>query len=214
MLWLIWHMWILLMLAFAGGVIAGWVIRSRSDEAPAKPEASSPPAHKDMSANEASPPAPHVPAPEPAASAPLAKPETEPRSESKSESKPKSASKSSGGDAAKASPKAAAAAKPEATSEPARAEAPAPKASPASAAGAEKASGKEAGEAKTADDLTVIKGLGPRAAEKLAESGVTRLSQIAAWKKADIEKFDEAVNARGRIERDDWVGQAKALDKS
>ena len=27
MLWLTWHMWILLLLAFAGGVITGWIGR-------------------------------------------------------------------------------------------------------------------------------------------------------------------------------------------
>jgi large subunit ribosomal protein L21 len=42
---------------------------------------------------------------------------------------------------------------------------------------------------------------------------VTRLAQIAAWSAADVEKHDEALNARGRIARDDWVGQAKALSK-
>ena len=37
MLWLIWEMWIVLALFFAGGVIAGWVVRGRSDvsDAPA-----------------------------------------------------------------------------------------------------------------------------------------------------------------------------------
>jgi hypothetical protein len=37
MLWLVWHMWILIGLAFAGGVIAGWVARGRSDETPERP---------------------------------------------------------------------------------------------------------------------------------------------------------------------------------
>jgi len=60
------------------------------------------------------------------------------------------------------------------------------------------------------NDLTELKGLGPKAAEALNAAGVTSFHQIAAWTKADIAKWDEALTARGRIERDDWVGQAKA----
>lgn len=169
MLWLVWHMWVLLLLAFAGGVIAGWILRSRSDEAPEPAAIAAPAAAPEP---EAAPPSPHVPAPEP---------------------------KSDGGEtAAENSPRVAAAfsaPEPSVSRDPE----PAPAASP----------DKEA----ASDDLTAIKGLGPKAAEKLAAAGVTRLSQIADWKAADIDKYDEALNARGRITRDDWVGQAKALTK-
>lgn len=61
------------------------------------------------------------------------------------------------------------------------------------------------------DDLTRIKGLGPKAAAALADGGVTRFGQIAAWSDADIASWDEKINGRGRITRDDWVGQAKTL---
>jgi NADH-quinone oxidoreductase subunit E len=61
------------------------------------------------------------------------------------------------------------------------------------------------------DDLTRIKGLGPKAAAALADGGVTRFAQIAAWSDADIASWDEKINGRGRITRDDWVGQAKTL---
>jgi predicted flap endonuclease-1-like 5' DNA nuclease len=60
------------------------------------------------------------------------------------------------------------------------------------------------------NDLTALKGVGPKAAEALNAGGVTSFEQIAAWTVADIAKWDEALTARGRIERDDWVGQAKA----
>jgi len=60
------------------------------------------------------------------------------------------------------------------------------------------------------NDLTALKGVGPKAAEALNAGGVTSFEQIAAWTEADIAKWDEALTARGRIERDDWVGQAKA----
>ena len=60
-------------------------------------------------------------------------------------------------------------------------------------------------------DLGAIKGLGPKAAAALKTGGVTSVAQIAAWTDADIERWDAAINGRGRIVRDDWVGQAKKL---
>ena len=62
------------------------------------------------------------------------------------------------------------------------------------------------------DDLKRIKGIGPKL-EKLCNSlGVTRFDQIAAWTQADIDEVDPYLESfRGRISRDDWVGQAKIL---
>jgi predicted flap endonuclease-1-like 5' DNA nuclease len=64
-----------------------------------------------------------------------------------------------------------------------------------------------------ADDLKVISGVGPVLEKKLKDLGVYRYEQIASWKKADIEWVDERLKFRGRIERDDWVKQAKKLVK-
>ena len=65
-----------------------------------------------------------------------------------------------------------------------------------------------------ADDLTTLKGLGALSAERLAELGVTRLAQIAAWSDADVERIAPQINiAADRIRRDDWVGQARAATK-
>ncbi|PYE84143.1 NADH-quinone oxidoreductase subunit E [Pseudoroseicyclus aestuarii] len=61
------------------------------------------------------------------------------------------------------------------------------------------------------DDLKRLTGLGPRAEERLHELGVTRFAQIAAWDDAEIDRMDEQLSTRGRIRRDDWVGQAKTL---
>ena len=64
------------------------------------------------------------------------------------------------------------------------------------------------------DDLTAIDGIGPALAQRLADAGITRYRQIAAWTEQDIEKFENEVlegNLRGRILRDDWVGQAGKL---
>lgn len=61
------------------------------------------------------------------------------------------------------------------------------------------------------DDLQAIKGLGPKAAQALKSGGVVRYSQIAAWTDEDIAQWDTDLGSRGRIVRDDWVGQAKTL---
>jgi predicted flap endonuclease-1-like 5' DNA nuclease len=62
------------------------------------------------------------------------------------------------------------------------------------------------------DDLTRIKGLGPKLSRLLAELGVTRLDQIAAWTEADIAEIDPKLGAfAGRPTRDAWVEQAQLL---
>ncbi len=64
-----------------------------------------------------------------------------------------------------------------------------------------------------ADDLKLISGVGPVLEKKLNAFGVTQIAQVAKFKKADIQKLDDALSFKGRIERDDWVKQAKALAK-
>ena len=73
-----------------------------------------------------------------------------------------------------------------------------------------------AGEAPVAasggDDLTRIKGLGPKLATTLNGLGVTSFAQIAAWDEAEITRIDSQLGRfQGRIRRDDWVGQARFL---
>ncbi|RJY09062.1 helix-hairpin-helix domain-containing protein [Aurantiacibacter aquimixticola] len=62
-----------------------------------------------------------------------------------------------------------------------------------------------------ADDLTRIKGIGPKLAAKLMKNGIARFEQIASWTKSDIEEMDRKLDLAGRIERDDWVKQARKL---
>jgi predicted flap endonuclease-1-like 5' DNA nuclease len=63
-----------------------------------------------------------------------------------------------------------------------------------------------------ADELTRIKGLGPKLAEQLRGLGVTSLAQIAAWDDADIDRIDAQLGRfQGRIRRDDWRTQAGLL---
>ena len=66
---------------------------------------------------------------------------------------------------------------------------------------------------KSGDDLKKLSGVGPALEKKLLAAGVTSYAQIADWKKTDIEEFDEKLNFKGRIEREEWVKQAKALLK-
>ncbi len=62
------------------------------------------------------------------------------------------------------------------------------------------------------DTLTLLKGLGPKAATLLHDLGVTRFEQIATWNAADVEAIDAQMGAfKGRILRDRWVEQAKLL---
>lgn len=62
------------------------------------------------------------------------------------------------------------------------------------------------------DDLQRINGVGPKLAGLLNEIGVYYFWQIAEWKQADIERVDAMLaRFKGRIERDEWVEQARAL---
>lgn len=62
------------------------------------------------------------------------------------------------------------------------------------------------------DDLTRIKGLGPRLAEQLRAQGITRFAQIASLDEAGIDRIDATLGRfQGRIRRDQWVRQAALL---
>jgi large subunit ribosomal protein L21 len=61
------------------------------------------------------------------------------------------------------------------------------------------------------DDVALIGGVGPALKKKLTEAGITSLKQIADLKKKDAAKLDEDLSLGGRIERDEWVAQAKEL---
>ncbi|MGB5452388.1 MAG: hypothetical protein WBM71_03140 [Sedimenticolaceae bacterium] len=62
-----------------------------------------------------------------------------------------------------------------------------------------------------ADDLQVIKGIGPKIAAKLERLGIRRFEQIAGWTPEDIERVNEKLRFKGRIEREKWIPQARAL---
>lgn len=83
--------------------------------------------------------------------------------------------------------------------EPAPAPAPAPSPEPAPAA-------------STADDLSRIKGLGPKLQALLPTLGLTTYAQIAALTEADLAELDSKLGTfAGRPAKDNWVEQAKYL---
>lgn len=62
------------------------------------------------------------------------------------------------------------------------------------------------------DDLTRLKGLGPKAAAQLNGFGITRYAQLAALNPTDIAAVDAHMGVfRGRIGKDRWVEQAAFL---
>ena len=63
-----------------------------------------------------------------------------------------------------------------------------------------------------ADELTRMKGVGPKVAALLNGLGVTRFDQIAAWSEDDVARVDSQLGAfKGRIARDQWIEQARLL---
>lgn len=105
---------------------------------------------------------------------------------------------------AKKAAKAEQAAKPEAPKK-----APAAEKAPAKKPPAKKAPAKKT--ADKGDDLTQISGIGPVIATKLEGLGITTLKQIAALTPKKVAEIDEQLNFKGRIEREEWIEQAKDL---
>ena len=69
----------------------------------------------------------------------------------------------------------------------------------------------KAAKADVVDDISLISGVGPVLKAKLTEAGFGTLVAISKLKKADIAKLDEELSLGGRIEREEWVAQAKEL---
>ncbi|EXI79132.1 MAG: 50S ribosomal protein L21/unknown domain fusion protein [Candidatus Accumulibacter appositus] len=97
-----------------------------------------------------------------------------------------------------------------------------------SAAVEQKAVGAESGKEKTSngasakqiaaepvaseDDLQKISGIGPGLEKKLKDAGITTLKDIAELSDEDIARLeDQVIRFSGRIKREQWVDQAKAL---
>ncbi len=112
----------------------------------------------------------------------------------------------------KAAPKAKAAPRRKAAAKPA------PKAKAAAKPAPKKASGpakpivlKKARRGK-ADDLTQIKGVGPKLEAAINDLGIYHYDQVAKWSTKEAAWVDENLGGiKGRIARDKWVSQAKGL---
>lgn len=62
------------------------------------------------------------------------------------------------------------------------------------------------------DDLTKIEGVGPFLQAKLNDIGIYTYAQIADWNAGQIAEVTEEIGYfPGRIEKDNWVGQARSL---
>jgi NADH-quinone oxidoreductase subunit E len=65
-----------------------------------------------------------------------------------------------------------------------------------------------------ADDLTRLRGVGPKLAETLNGMGIYHFDQIAAWSEPELAWIDANLEGfKGRATRDEWVAQAKLLSE-
>lgn len=65
--------------------------------------------------------------------------------------------------------------------------------------------------ARVSDDLKRISGIGPRLEKVLNARSISTYEQVAGLSKAALKKIDDDLGLEGRVIRDDWVGQARAL---
>lgn len=61
------------------------------------------------------------------------------------------------------------------------------------------------------DDLKRIRGIGVLIEKKLNSMGITSYGQIANWSSGDVDRVSEILDFKGRIERENWVEQARIL---
>ncbi|MFG1395475.1 hypothetical protein [Roseixanthobacter pseudopolyaromaticivorans] len=65
-----------------------------------------------------------------------------------------------------------------------------------------------------ADDLKQLKGIGPLNERKLNALGIYHFRQIADWTQDEARWIGASLGFRGRVEREDWIGQARARTPS
>jgi predicted flap endonuclease-1-like 5' DNA nuclease len=62
-----------------------------------------------------------------------------------------------------------------------------------------------------AQDLKRIRGIGVLIEKKLNSMGIITYEHIANWTAADIDRVSQSLDFKGRIERENWVEQARIL---
>ncbi|MDZ7824330.1 MAG: hypothetical protein U5K75_10040 [Ahrensia sp.] len=65
--------------------------------------------------------------------------------------------------------------------------------------------------AKVPDNLKLIRGVGRQNEARLNALGVNTFAQIASWSAKDAAEWGDRLAFPGRIEREDWISQAKKL---
>jgi predicted flap endonuclease-1-like 5' DNA nuclease len=61
------------------------------------------------------------------------------------------------------------------------------------------------------EDLKRIRGIGVLIEKKLNSLGITSYEQVANWTDADIDRISQLLDFKGRIERENWIEQARIL---
>ena len=61
------------------------------------------------------------------------------------------------------------------------------------------------------NDLKRIRGIGVLIEKKLYSMGITSYEQVANWTRADIDRISQILDFKGRIERENWIEQARIL---
>jgi predicted flap endonuclease-1-like 5' DNA nuclease len=91
-------------------------------------------------------------------------------------------------------------------------EAPSPQPAPAPAASRSKRpQGLAAPRGDTPDNLQRISGIGPKLEKTLQDLGFFHYDQIAAWDQTEVDWINEHLRFRGRVEREQWIEQARLL---
>lgn len=61
------------------------------------------------------------------------------------------------------------------------------------------------------NDLKYIRGIGVLIEKRLRAMGYTSYAQIASWTQSDVDRVNQQLDFRGRIERENWIEQARIL---
>lgn len=61
------------------------------------------------------------------------------------------------------------------------------------------------------DDLKRIRGIGVLIEKRLRAMGYTSYEQIGSWTQSDVDRVNQKLDFRGRIERENWIEQARIL---
>lgn len=90
-------------------------------------------------------------------------------------------------------------------------ETPVKKSSTANAGSKPESKAKPQAKSDIIDDIALIGGVGPALKKKLTEAGLAGLADIAGMNAKQVQEIDESLGLKGRIEREEWVAQAKEL---